>query len=117
MEYVEDADGLTQTRAGSGLSVLVATTRTNENTGRFYLSRKYKGKNDSWYKALPMSTNRINEMMKRIVAGTPLESSCKIDKPQTVLNKLKKSTSRDPPSLKLPAIETYNPLTTTMKGT
>ena len=85
----------------------------------FYLSINCKPKDEVWYKAQPMGNNRINEMMKRIVAGTSLESSSKKltnhNAWNTLVNKLRNATLNGPPLLRLLAIETYSPLTTTTK--
>ncbi|CAB4009817.1 zinc finger MYM-type 2-like [Paramuricea clavata] len=120
LEYVEYIEGPTKTRNG-GLSkksrdflpkmyatgdercpvalfneYLSRRPAALQNSGPFYLSIKYNSNNNTWYKAQPMGTNRINEMMKRIVQGTQLEhqqqkkltnhSACK-----AVVNKLKKN--------------------------
>ncbi|CAB4000145.1 Hypothetical predicted protein, partial [Paramuricea clavata] len=65
-----------------------------------------------WYKAQPMGTNHINEMMKRIVAGTSLESSSKKltnhSAQKTLVNKLRNAMLNGPPLLRLLAIETIN---------
>ena len=93
LEYFEYIEGPTKTRNG-GLSKksrdflpkVCATGDERCPVALFneYLSRrpaalqnsfsiKYKSNNNTWYKAQPMGTNRINEMMKRIVQGTQLE--------------------------------------------
>ena len=118
-EFVEFTEGPTKTRSG-GLSkksrdfspkmfatggercpvslfkeYLSRRPQQRKNTGPFYLSVNHQTKDDVWYKAQPMGTNRINEMMKRIVAGTSLEGSSKKltnhSARKTVVNKLKKS--------------------------
>ena len=66
-----------------------------KTTGPFYLSVNYNAKDETWYKAQPMGINCINEMMKRIVAGSSLEASCKKltnhSARKTLVNKLKKT--------------------------
>ena len=66
-----------------------------KTTGPFYLSVNYNAKDEIWYKAQPMGINRIKEMMKRIVAGSSLEASCKKltshSARKTLVNKLKKT--------------------------
>ena len=118
-EYVEFAEGLTKTRGG-GLSkksrdfspkmfatggercpvslfkeYLSRRPQQMKTTGPFYLSVNYNAKDEIWYKAQPMGINRINEMMKRIVAGSSLETSCKKltnhSARKTLVNKLKKT--------------------------
>ena len=117
-EYVEFAEGLTKTRGG-GLSkksrdfspkmfatgercpvslfkeYLSRRPQQMKTTGPFYLSVNYNAKDEIWYKAQPMGINRIKEMMKRIVAGSSLEASCKKltnhSARKTLVNKLKKT--------------------------
>lgn len=103
LEYVEFAEGPTKTRQGGlnqksrefqprmfavgGSRCPVDTfkeyvqrrpVRLRDN-GPFYLAIKHnKTANDNiWYKAQPMGENKINSMMKNIIAGTNLETSDK----------------------------------------
>jgi hypothetical protein len=118
-EYVEFAEGMTKTRGG-GLSkksrdfspkmfatggercpvslmkeYLSRRPQQMKTPGPFYLSVNYNAKDEIWFKAQPMGINRINQMMKRIIAGTSLEASCKKltnhSARKTLVNKLKKS--------------------------
>ena len=49
-----------------------------KTTGPFYLSIKTNRKPDDnvWFKVQPMGENKINDMMKSIVANTILEFRC-----------------------------------------
>lgn len=100
-EYVEFTEGLTKTRNGGlskksrdfspkmyaagGERCPVSLFKENlsrrptamKTSGPFYLSVNYMAKDDIWYKAQPMGTNRINDMMKRIIASTSLEANPK----------------------------------------
>ena len=117
LEYVEYIEGPTKTRNG-GLSkksrdflpkmyatgdercpvalfneYLSRRPAALQNSGPFYLSINLSN-NNTWYKAQPMGTNRINEMMKRIVQGTQLEHQqqkklTNHSVRKTVVNKLK----------------------------
>ena len=68
-----------------------------KTTGPFYLSIKTNRKPDDkvWFKVQPMGENKINNMMKSIVADTSLESSDKKftnhSARKTVVSKLKKA--------------------------
>ena len=68
-----------------------------KTTGPFYLSIKTNRKPDDnvWFKVQPMGENKINDMMKIIVANTILESSDKKftnhSARKTVVSKLKKA--------------------------
>ena len=68
-----------------------------KTTGPFYLSIKTNRRPDDnvWFKAQPMGENKINDMMKSIVADTILESSDKKftnhSARKTVVSKLKKA--------------------------
>ena len=68
-----------------------------KTTGPFYLSIKTNRKPDDnvWFKVQPMGENKINDMMKSIVANTILESSDKKftnhSARKTVVSKLKKA--------------------------
>ena len=46
-------------------------------SGPLYLAVKYKPKTKVWYKAQKMGTNRLGEIMKRIVRGTAVEQTGK----------------------------------------
>ena len=105
-EYVEFAEGLTKTRGG-GLSkksrdfspkmfatggercpvslfkeYLSRRPQQMKTTGPFYLSVNFNAKDEIWYKAQPMGINRINEMMKRIVAIVTRSQQQETDKRQ-----------------------------------
>ncbi|KAK3754516.1 hypothetical protein QZH41_006878 [Actinostola sp. cb2023] len=66
------------------------------NTGPFYLAINHNRRKDDdvWFKAQPMDVNKINTMMKSIVAGTSLEESSKKftnhSARKTLVKKLKK---------------------------
>ncbi|KAK3701593.1 hypothetical protein QZH41_007411 [Actinostola sp. cb2023] len=66
------------------------------NTGPFYLAINHNRRKDDdvWFKAQPMGVNKINTMMKSIVAGTSLEESSKKftnhSARKTLVKKLKK---------------------------
>ena len=68
-----------------------------KTTGPFYLSIKTNRKPDDnvWFKVQPMGENKINDMMKSIVANTILESSDKKftnhSARKTVVSKMKKA--------------------------
>ena len=68
-----------------------------QQSGPFYLAIKANRQDDdeTWYKAQPMGVNKINSMMKDIVAGTTLETSEKRfsnhSARKTVVNKMKKA--------------------------
>ena len=68
-----------------------------KTTGPFYLSIKTNRRPDDnvWFKVQPMGENKINDMMKSIVADTILESSDKKftnhSARKTVVSKLKKA--------------------------
>ena len=70
---------------------------TLQQSGPFYLAIKANRQDDdeTWYKAQPMGVNKINSMMKDIVAGTTLETSEKRfsnhSARKTVVNKMKKA--------------------------
>ena len=59
-----------------------------KTTGPFCLSIKTNRKPDDnvWFKVQPMGENKINDMMKSIVANTILESSDKVYQPQRSQN-------------------------------
>ena len=118
-EYVEFAEGPTKTRQG-GLNQklrdfqprMFATGGSRcpvsifkeyvqrrplqlQSNGPFYLAVKHNkiATDDIWYKAQPMGENKINSMMKNIIAGTSLETSGKKfsnhSARKTVVSKLK----------------------------
>ena len=121
LEFVEFAEGPTKTRPGGlnfkhrqfqprmfatggqrcpvGLFRQYVSRRpiNMQNTGPFYLSIKTNRRVDerTWYKVQPMGVNKINSMMKTIVAGTSLESSEKRfsnhSARKTLVNKMKKA--------------------------
>ena len=121
LEFVEFAEGPTKTRQ-AGLSSKsrsfqprmfetggercpVALFRefirrrpsTLQQSGPFYLALKTNrhSEDEIWYKAQPMGVNKINFMMKDIIAGTTLETSEKRfsnhSARKTVVNKMKKA--------------------------
>ena len=68
-----------------------------QQSGPFYLAIKAERHRDdeTWYKAQPMGVNKINSMMKCIIAGTSLVTSEKRfsnhSARKTVVNKMKKA--------------------------
>ena len=70
---------------------------TVQQSGPFYLAIKTNrhGDDETWYKAQPKGVNKINSMMKCIIAGTSLETSEKRfsnhSARKTVVNKMKKA--------------------------
>ena len=112
VEFVQFTEGLTKTRQGGlhtkhrdfqqrmfavgGERCPVAlfkqfVSRRPQNlktTGPFCLSIKTNRKPDDnvWFKVQPMGENKINDMMKSIVANTILESSDKVYQPQRSQN-------------------------------
>lgn len=71
--------------------------QTLQRSGPFYLSVKSnrRANDEIWYKVQPMGVNKINSMMKDIIAGTSLETSEKRfsnhSARKTVVNQMKKA--------------------------
>ena len=111
VEFVQFTEGQTKTRQGGlhtkhrdfqprmfAVGEFVSRRPQNvKTTGPFYLSIKTNRKPDDnvWFKVQPMGENKINDMMKSIVANTILESSDKKftnhSARKTVVSKLKKA--------------------------
>ena len=83
--------------SGSFKQFLSRRPQNLKTTGPFYLSIKTNRKPDDnvWFKVQPMGENKINDMMKSIVANTILENSDKKftnhSARKTVVSKLKKA--------------------------
>jgi len=83
--------------SSSFLAVCESPTSNLKTTDPFYLSIKANRKLDDnvWFKVQPVGENKINNMMKSIVADTILESSDKKftnhSVRKTVVRKLKKA--------------------------